>query len=414
MAGRTQADPGLFRKQLTGRTLTVARVAWLAVVVPTLALCGFGFAVGFSDLTLLGPRSVLEGIAEVGVEPIVAVVAGLVMPLVMVAVLGVVMFWKHPSDPMVLLTSLMLITMMAASTRSMHAAVSSEPALRGPVWGVSVLALCLLALVFALFPNGHPVPRRALVLAPLLAVLCLVMPDLPTALASFNNRPDGFDETTWRLYTAILIGVMSFAVICQVYRYRAVSNTVERLQAKWVIFPLAVMVALVAIFFILSQPVFAVSHIFAGWAHLLVIPPLVLFPVGFAAAILRYRLYDIERIISRTVQYALVVGLLALVYLPAVTLLTHALPVESDMAVAGSTLVVVALFAPLRRLVRTAVDRRFNRTRYTADQELASFAFRVRDTTSLMAIESDVASVIERTLEPSVIGIWLAPPTEPG
>ncbi len=110
----------------------------------------------------------------------------------------------------------------------------------------------------------------------------------------------------------------------------------------------------------------------------------------------------------------MVVGLLALVYLTAVTLLTQALPVESDLAVAGATLAVVVLFAPLRRSVQAFVDRRFNRTRYTADRELASFAFRVRDTTSLVDIESDVASVIERTLEPSLIGIWLAAPTEQG
>jgi hypothetical protein len=129
-------------------------------------------------------------------------------------------------------------------------------------------------------------------------------------------------------------------------------------------------------------------------------------PVSAVAAVLRYRLYSIDRIISRTLAYAVVVGLLGSVYLAAVTVLAQTLPVQSDLAVVGATLAVVALFAPLRSRVQKVVDRRFNRTRYLADQEMAAFAHRVRDTTDLSVIEDDVRSVIDRTMQPVATGVW--------
>lgn len=184
------------------------------------------------------------------------------------------------------------------------------------------------------------------------------------------------------------------------------SRGVERLQLKWLTFSVAMLVG-----WIVVEPVAnamglgALSNSVAGE----VIFGLLFLgvPVSAVLAVLRYRLYDIDRIISRTVSYAVVLGLLAAVYVVATTVLARSLPVESNLAVAGSTLAVVALFAPLRRRVQNVVDRRFNRTKYTADLEMSAFAHRVRDTTDLAAIEGDVRSVIDRTLQPMVTGIWI-------
>jgi hypothetical protein len=132
-------------------------------------------------------------------------------------------------------------------------------------------------------------------------------------------------------------------------------------------------------------------------------------PVCIVFAILKYHLYDIDRLISRTVSYTLVTGLLIGVYTGLVLLATHVLSVTSPVGVAASTLAVAALFNPLRRRIQRAVDRRFNRARYDADRTVAAFAARLKDAVDLDSIEDDLAAAVHRTLEPAHISVWLSP-----
>ena len=125
-------------------------------------------------------------------------------------------------------------------------------------------------------------------------------------------------------------------------------------------------------------------------------------------AILRYRLYEIDRIVSRTLAYALVTGLLVGVYAGLVLLATHVLSVSSPVAVAASTLAAAALFNPLRRRVQRGVDRRFNRARYDADQTVAAFAGRLKDAVALDAVRDDLASVVHQALEPAHVSVWIS------
>jgi hypothetical protein len=126
------------------------------------------------------------------------------------------------------------------------------------------------------------------------------------------------------------------------------------------------------------------------------------------ALILRYRLYDIDRIISRTLAYAIVTGLLVGVYAAAVLLATQVLRFHASVAVAVSTLVAAALFNPLRRRVQRAVDRRFNRARYDADQTVAAFAARPKDAVDLDSVRDDLAGVVQQALEPAHISVWVS------
>jgi hypothetical protein len=121
--------------------------------------------------------------------------------------------------------------------------------------------------------------------------------------------------------------------------------------------------------------------------------------------ILKYRLYDIDRIISRTLAYAMVTGLLVGVYGGLVLLATHLLSVSSPVAVAASTLAAAALFNPLRRRVQRAVDRRFNRSRYDADEMAAAFAARLKDAVDLDSVRDDLAHVVSRALEPTHVAV---------
>ena len=132
-------------------------------------------------------------------------------------------------------------------------------------------------------------------------------------------------------------------------------------------------------------------------------------PVSMGVAILRYRLYDIDRLISRTLAYAIVTGLLVGVY-AALALAAGALRFHGQVTVAVATLAAAALFNPLRRRVQRVVDRRFNRARYDADVTVAAFATRLKDAVELDTVRTDLTSVVHATLEPTHVRLWLAEP----
>jgi hypothetical protein len=129
--------------------------------------------------------------------------------------------------------------------------------------------------------------------------------------------------------------------------------------------------------------------------------------VCMGVAILKYRLFDIDRLVSRTIGYAIVTGLLLGTYAGIVLLTTHVLKVHVPVAVAGSTLAVAALFNPVRRWVQRAVDRRYNRTRYDADQTVAAFATRLKDAVDLDGVRDDLAGVVNQALEPAHVSVWI-------
>ena len=133
-------------------------------------------------------------------------------------------------------------------------------------------------------------------------------------------------------------------------------------------------------------------------------------PVGIGIGIVKYRLYDIDRIISRTLAYTILTGLLAGLYTGLVLLVSWAVPRSSAVAVAAATLVVAALFSPLRRRIQRLVDRRFNRARYDADAAVAAFAARLQDAVDLDTIRADLLAVVQHTLEPAHAGVWLTRP----
>jgi hypothetical protein len=132
-------------------------------------------------------------------------------------------------------------------------------------------------------------------------------------------------------------------------------------------------------------------------------------PVGIGIGIVRYHLYEIDRIISRTLAYAIVTGLLIGLYTSLVLVATLVLPPSSPVVVASATLVVAAAFSPLRQRVQRAVDRRFNRARYDADRMVAEFAARLKDAVDLDTVRIDLAGVVHRALEPTHASVWVSP-----
>ena len=131
-------------------------------------------------------------------------------------------------------------------------------------------------------------------------------------------------------------------------------------------------------------------------------------PVSIGFGILRFRLYDIDRIISRTLAYAILTGTLVGIYAGLVLLATQVFRFHAPVAVAAATLAAAALFNPVRRRVQRVVDRRFNRARYDADMTVALFAAHLKDAVTLDSVQDDLASVVQRALEPAHVSVWIS------
>jgi hypothetical protein len=186
------------------------------------------------------------------------------------------------------------------------------------------------------------------------------------------------------------------ALACVVLRFRA-ARGVERQQLRWVAAGAAV-----AVVVLLPRP---------GGASFSAATPLALLcvPVSVAVAVLRYRLWELDRLVSRTVTYAAVTGLLVLPYLvivPAASRLAHG---SGSLAVAAATLAAAALFQPLRRRVQDLVDRRFNRRRYDAARTVEAFSARLREQVDLDALSAELREVVDQTVAPTRTSLWLRP-----
>ncbi len=196
-----------------------------------------------------------------------------------------------------------------------------------------------------------------------------------------------------------LVGLMVGGIPAIVVRYRR-SDGLVRTQIKWVVYALLVMAIMFIsriVFNLVADPASTFLFVFA----------LMIVPSSVAIAITRYRLYDIDRIISRTLSYAIVVGLLATAFFGSVTMVTSLLPTQNALAVAASTLAVAGLFNPLRKQVQGWVDRRFNRSRYDSERVMAKFVESLQDRVDPKGVAQGWVSVVVETMKPSTVALWV-------
>jgi hypothetical protein len=215
-------------------------------------------------------------------------------------------------------------------------------------------------------------------------------------------------------------GLVGSGVAAQVYRYYRVSTPSQRRQSKWVVFGVAVALSGFLGTILLSE-------IFSTWldraglfadmlAEISISFFLLLIPLSIGVAILRSRLFDIDVLINRTLVYGSLTATLALVYVGGVVGLQSVFRgltgQESTLAVVASTLMIAALFNPLRRRVQGFVDRRFYRRKYDAAKTLEAFGSRLQDQTDLDALSGDLVGVARRTMQPTHVSLWLRPDPE--
>jgi hypothetical protein len=187
---------------------------------------------------------------------------------------------------------------------------------------------------------------------------------------------------------------------------------VQRQQTKWVALCFGLLLVVLLLGFVIPSLVVDTANPWFAWALLATVPLIVLFPVSVAIAILRHRLYDIDRLITRTLTYGLLTVVLGAVYAAAVVVLGQALNPrggDSTLAVAASTLLVAALFQPARRRIQHTVDRRFNRRRYDAAKTIEAFSARLREEIDLDTLSVELLGVIDQTMQPTKASLWLRP-----
>lgn len=273
-------------------------------------------------------------------------------------------------------------------------------------WVVFVVTL---PLPIVLFPDGRlPTGRWRLtvwVYGALFGLLVIryVVGDIPAftdrylqidstgELTRLDNSGGGPESVA---YVALILSW----VVMQALSYRR-SNRERRAQLKWLLS--GGMIAIAG--FVVSGlvPADSPQHLAFGGVMAL--------PVCMAVGILKYRLYEIDRLISRTLSYAILTALLVGTFVGLVAVTTDLLSFSSSVGVAASTLAAAALFNPLRRRVQRAVDRRFNRARYDADATVAAFSARLRDAVDLDTVQADLLDVVQRSVEPSHATVWIRP-----
>ncbi len=419
--------------RLSGTRLIIARTVWLALVIPSmglfvaslpvyytliqracvdLATCNLNGALtakGLHDLSTFGLSvSAYAALLTIFFTIVVAIWSGI----------GFLIFWRRSDEWFALFLAFFLVIFnISYQGFPISALALAYPALDVPIRFLSALGLASIVLFLVLFPNGRLVPRwmGLFLLFGLIGAVSSVLP----STSRFNS-----DNLLWLL--GLVNQVVFVAIIfSQIYRYRRVSTRVERQQTRWVVLGIITVVTGIFVvlpifdfFFPMFNQINTPSSLIFGFAPY----PLLLLsiPVTVGIAVLRYRLYDIDVLINRTLVYGTLTVLLALVYFGLVIglgslmrLFTGQLS-QSPVIIVASTLVIAALFQPLRRRLQSIIDRRFYRRKYDAARILAAFSVTLRNEVDLNQLREELVAVVQETMQPSHVSLWLRPPEQKG
>jgi hypothetical protein len=276
----------------------------------------------------------------------------------------------------------------------------------------------LVLLTLALFPTGHFLTRRwqwligaplALFVAPMLIAAAIETP-MTSAFKVANPFVNQINATLYELLFALAVPAMPLTLLMvlaqAIARFRR-GDAIERQQLKWLAISLAAMAVLLIAGLVLVLG--ANDQIGAVMVNLSFTLPL----LGIGIAVLRYRLYDVDLIINRSLVYGSLTLLLALLFFGGVILLQRVFETvtgqQSQLAIVISTLTIAALFNPLHTRVQATIDRRFYRKKYDAQQVLAQFAITARDETDMQALTAELARVVQETIQPEQVSVWLKP-----
>ena len=417
---------------LRGGWLLLARTTWVVVAITALVIVVFSVPSSFEQYRTVctaasevcSERAVMqvtsEGVQElreVGLSvrfyAFLNVAIDKVFELVWFAV-GALIFLRRSDEWMALLTSMFLVAFGTVAVDPIDAAdtlISSQPAWWLPVRVVEMVGEVCVVLFFLLFPNGRFVPRWTRLVA--VAWLAFSVPVIP-----FPELYSG-SPALESVYYLVFLGWVLIATWLLVYRYRRVSTSAQRQQTKWVVFGTVLGVAGT----FPSQLPLDLALVGGDTPLVLLVLNMgfslsfLLVPFSIGVAVLRSHLFDIDILINRTLVYGLLTATLALVYFGSIVVLQRIFigltGEQSTLAVVASTLVIAALFNPLRRRIQGFIDRRFYRSKYDAAKTLEAFSAKLRNETDLDALSDDLVGAVRETMQPAHVSLWLRPDTVP-
>jgi hypothetical protein len=386
------------------------------VAVAFVALGSFVISVPARYAQLANPTAgVRAALAELGLSAGGYALYNVTLDAVFVsvfAVVAIVIFWRRSDDPMALLVATMLVVwgplnglfVLTGAIEGMY------PALQATLGRlVTFIGYVAWMLFFYLFPSGRFVPRWTRWLALLYGVAFFGL---------WNFTPFGPPSWPPLLFNAAVLVVWGTFPMAQLYRYVYVSDRIERQQTKWVVFGVAIAIAgaLTTIFTVGAAVDLPSERVGAKMLSMLLMDSFgLLIPLSLGVAVLRAHLFDIDVVINRTLVYGSLSVMLALVYLGGVAT-TQALfgtitgqEQQPQLAIVISTLVIAALFNPLRHRIQFFIDRRFYRSKYDARKTLEAFSVKLRDETDLSALSDDLVGVVRETMQPAHVSLWLRP-----
>ncbi len=407
---------------LSGRRLFLARLGWFVVVVLTIGLFSASIPayhdslINFSDPELdpATVRANLEG-AGVSIERYATYALAISVASTVVWVgIATVIFWRRSDNWIALFASLCLVTFGTFGLNESALALPDQyPALWLPVRIVALFGNVAIFAFVLIFPNGRFVPRWTRWVIILFAAHDVFFFLFPGSVFNVARSFPPLDFALIAIAACIAIG-------SQLYRYRSVSTPGERQQTKWVVFGV-VSAGLGVLAFevpISGPPLGQFGPLSALAIQAGLFGSLLLIPLSIGVAIVHSRLWDIDIVINRTLVYGTLTASLALVYfggVAATQTIFRTLTGQEEqpqLAIVVSTLLIAALFIPLRRRIQSFIDRRFYRKRYDTRKTLEAFSAKIRNETDLDALSDDLVDVVRETMQPTHVSLWLRPETK--
>jgi hypothetical protein len=285
---------------------------------------------------------------------------------------------------------------------------AAYPSLQVPMAFLDTFGWLSLLLFFYLFPDGRFVPYWTLAIVFVYALANILGSLFPTP-----PHETIVETITFLLGLPLLAVVVGIGLFSQIYRYRRVSNPVQRQQTKWVAYGVVAAVILFTGFVSIGHVFFSRPELFPVLLTNTVIYGIeLLIPLSIGFSALYYRLYDIDVLINRTLVYGTLTALLALLYFGLIfalqSLLGGIINSNNGVAIVISTLVIAALFQPLHRRIQGIIDHRFYRRKYDATRTLAAFSATLRNEVDLHQLREHLVAVVEETMQPTYVSLWLS------